>query len=107
VSKKLGVTGDKIRRELEKKPVLNANVLEYLVSHPYLFPEEWKRDDQGNTRYIFFFGTIFVGNFGYESVLYMYWTGRGLVWHEELLNKPFGNALKFYCFAAHFSDWSY
>jgi hypothetical protein len=53
------IKGDKLRKELEGKPVLNANVLDYLLAHPELIPESWKVDEKGRTRYIFFWGTIY------------------------------------------------
>jgi hypothetical protein len=53
------IEGNKLRQELADKPVLNANVLDYLLAHPQLIPEEWKEDDNGNIRYIFFWGTTY------------------------------------------------
>ena len=58
--KEKGIEGNELRKELKNKPVLNANVLDYLLAHPYLIPEEWK----GRTRYIFFWGTIYRGSRG-------------------------------------------
>jgi hypothetical protein len=51
--------GYELREELTGKPVLNANVLDALYDNPHLIPEDWKNDEQGNTRYIFFWGTIY------------------------------------------------
>jgi len=45
--------------ELTGKPVLNANVLDALYDNPHLIPEDWKKDEWGNIRYIFFWGTIY------------------------------------------------
>lgn len=53
------IQGHKLRKELEKEPVLNACVLDYLIANPHLIPEEWKKDEKGNTRFIFFWGTIY------------------------------------------------
>ncbi|MEX1997743.1 MAG: hypothetical protein WEA04_03685 [Candidatus Andersenbacteria bacterium] len=53
------IEGNKLRRELAERPVLNANVLDYLIRHPHLVPDEWKVDEQGNTLYIYFWGTIY------------------------------------------------
>jgi hypothetical protein len=64
--------GNKLRKELADKPVLNANVLDYLLAHPRLIPEEWKKDDNGNTRYTFFWGTIYCDFAGYLSVRCLY-----------------------------------
>ena len=47
------IEGNKLSKELKDLPVMNANVLDYLLDHPYLIPEEWK----GNA--VFFWGTIY------------------------------------------------
>lgn len=47
------VNGNQLRKELENQPVLNANVLDWLLEHQELIPEEWKG------KYIFFWGTIY------------------------------------------------
>lgn len=51
--------GHELREELTGKPVLNANILDALYQNPHLIPEEWKKDEDGNIRYIFFWGTIY------------------------------------------------
>jgi len=48
------VEGNILREELKKKTVLNANVLDYLIDHPHLIPEEWRK---GNI--VFFWGTTY------------------------------------------------
>ncbi len=53
------IQGHKLRKELEKENVLNACVLDYLVANPHLILEDWKKDAQGNTRFIYFWGTIY------------------------------------------------
>ena len=53
------IEGNKLRRELENKSVLNANVLDYLLSHSHLIPKSWKTDKYGNPHQIFFWGTIY------------------------------------------------
>lgn len=53
------IEGNKLRKELAEKPVFNVNVLDYLLANPHLIPEEWKTGGNGNTRYIFFWGTIY------------------------------------------------
>ena len=67
------VEGNKLRRELYTPPTLNANVLDYLLKHKELIPEEWKRDEKGNTRYIFFWGTIYRNSNGNLYVRYLCW----------------------------------
>jgi hypothetical protein len=55
------IEGNKLRKELEnsKVPVLNACVLDYLIAHPEIIPEDWKVDENGNTHYIYFWGTVY------------------------------------------------
>ncbi len=56
------IEGNKLRKELESLPTENANLLDYLLERPHLIPEEWKTDENGNIRYIFFWGTIYRGS---------------------------------------------
>ncbi|HPY08956.1 MAG: hypothetical protein ACOX0H_01690 [Patescibacteria group bacterium] len=46
-------SGHDFRQKLMKKSVINANVLDYLLAHPELIPEDWKG------KFIFFWGTIY------------------------------------------------
>ena len=66
--------GYDLREELTGKPVLNANVLDALADNPHLIPEDWKKDEQGNTRYIFFWATVYRNSHGdlYVCSLYFY-----------------------------------
>jgi len=68
------IVGHKLRTELAGKPVLNANVLDYLLVHPHLIPEEWKG------KYVFFWGTIYRYSAGNLSVRYLYWSGGRWDW---------------------------
>ena len=36
------IVGNALRKVLAGKPVLNANVLDYLLANSHLIPEEWK-----------------------------------------------------------------
>ncbi len=74
------IEGNKLHRELANEPVLNANVLDYLLAHPKLIPEEWKKNEKGNTRYIFFWGTIYRDSGGYLCVRYLYWNDGSWSW---------------------------
>ncbi len=65
-------SGHELRKELKSKKVLNACVLDYLLANPHLIPEEWKKDSEGNTRYIFFWGTIFRDSDGLLCVRCLY-----------------------------------
>jgi len=68
------IEGDELREELKNKSVLNANVLDYLVGHPELIPEEWKK------KLIFFWGTIYRDLDSSLYVRYLYWYRAGRKW---------------------------
>lgn len=76
------IEGNKLRKELEKNkvPVLNACVLDYLISHPELIPEDWKKDENGNTRYIYFWGTVYRHQIDDLYVRYLYWNDGAWDW---------------------------
>lgn len=64
------VGGQELRRELKDQPVLNANVLYYLlVAHPHLIPEDWKGKN------VFFWGTIYRDSDARLCVRYLCWRG--------------------------------
>ena len=65
------ITGNEIREELAGKPVLNANVLDFLLKYPDLIPDEWKAWGPGCLS-IFFWGTIYSGSRGYPIVRCLY-----------------------------------
>ncbi|MDP2593848.1 MAG: hypothetical protein Q8P36_00705 [bacterium] len=76
--------GHKLREELSGKPVLNANVLDYLLAHPELIPEEWKG------KYVFFWGTIYRYSGGNLFVRYLYWLGGRWDWSDYWLDLDWG-----------------
>ena len=65
--------GHKLRKDLAHMSVMNANVLDYLLANPDLIPEDWKNQEGGNTRYIFFWGTIYRYSDGDLCVRCLYW----------------------------------
>ncbi len=69
------IIGHELRKKLKNKSVMNACVLDHLLENPQLIPEEWKKDANGNTRYIFFWGTIFRDSDGDLYVRYLCWSG--------------------------------
>lgn len=68
------ISGHDLRKDLADKPVMNANVLDYLLAHPELIPEEWKG------KYIFFWGTIYRGSDGNLYVRCLGWDGSKWGW---------------------------
>jgi hypothetical protein len=82
------IVGDKLRQRLADEPVLNANVLDYLLANPNLIPDDWKADKAGNTRYsIFFWGTVYNPlRYGSLCVRYLHWNGIMWDWGFNLLS---------------------
>lgn len=67
------IGGHDLRKELADQPVLNANVLDYLLAE-HLIPDEWKG------KYIFFWGTIYRDSDGNLYVRYLYCCGFRWSW---------------------------
>lgn len=74
------VGGHELRKRLKDEPVLNANVLDYLLARPELVPEEWK------SRLVFFWGTIYRDSDAYLYVRYLFWNGERWHWDYYCLN---------------------
>lgn len=70
------ILGHDLRNVLKGKPVLNANVLNWLLQeeNQHLIPEEWKG------KYVFFWGTIYRRPAGSLSVRYLRWSGGQWGW---------------------------
>ncbi len=81
------IGGNKLREELENKPTLNASVLDYLLAHPELIPEEWTKCKYGDEHRIFFFGTIYRNSEedGRVYVRCLSFTRRAIRWDYEVL----------------------
>jgi len=77
------IQGHNLRKELKGQPVLNANVLDYLLAHPELIPEEWK------SKAVFFWGTIYRGSDGGLYVRYLCWGGGRWDWRCRWLGSGF------------------
>jgi len=77
------IEGNKLLKELEGKPVLNANVLDWLLAHQELIPEEWKG------KYVFFWGTIYRYSDGYLCVRSLYQFGDRWGWNFVWLGGGF------------------
>jgi len=81
--KKGSIEGNDLRKELANQPVLNANVLDYLLAHPELIPEEWKG------KAVFFWGTIYRNSDGSLYVRYLLWRGSEWGWCYFWLGSDF------------------
>ncbi|MFA6604182.1 MAG: hypothetical protein WCT10_05120 [Patescibacteria group bacterium] len=58
--KKDAIVGNDLKKKLTTGiMVYGAQVLDYLLANTNLIPESWKTDEQGRTRYIYFWGTIY------------------------------------------------
>lgn len=77
------IEGHKLRKELADKPILNANVLDWLLKHPELIPEEWKG------KYVFFWGTIYRSSRGSLYVRGLNWDGSRWDWDCGWLDSGF------------------
>jgi len=81
------IQGHEFREELSGKPVLHPNIMDALLEYPSFIPEDWKKDENGNTRFIFFWAVIFRGAVGGLFVRYFCWGdgrwGRGCDWLDD------------------------
>ena len=77
-----GVKGRELYDELTGKPVLNANVLHFLIQNPEFIPNtvEWKKQGEGDEIMIYFWGTIFGHPNGDHCVAHMEWNGASWKW---------------------------
>ncbi|HRH26412.1 MAG TPA: hypothetical protein PLF31_03010 [Candidatus Paceibacterota bacterium] len=73
------VKGNKLRKELANIPVMNANVLDYLLAHTELISEEWKG------KVVFFWGTIYRDSGGNLCVRYLCWRHDRWDWCDHWL----------------------
>ena len=78
------IGGHDLRKELADKPVLNANVLDYLLAHPELIPDAWKG------KYLYFWGTIYRDSDGSLCVRCLYWSDGRWDWGYDWLGRRFG-----------------
>lgn len=78
ISKRKGITGYELQGELSGKPVLHPNILDALLEHPHLIPEEWKEKGEGGyTRYIFFWGVVFFRHMNNLYVRQLFYSSGG------------------------------
>ncbi len=68
------IMGTELREKLKGRPVMNANLMDYLLAHQELIPDDWKGKG------ICFWGTIYRAPNGDFGLRYIYWDGLGWAW---------------------------
>lgn len=88
----LSIKGEeKLKRLKESENIrLDADIFLALWRNQYLIPESWKQKVDGNTRYIFFDGTVLRDSVGYRYVLYLCWFGGAWYWRVRWLDLVWG-----------------
>ncbi|MEK7653001.1 MAG: hypothetical protein AAB358_00745 [Patescibacteria group bacterium] len=81
------VVGHELKKELDGKPVLSVSILDFLSENQEYIPEEWKKDENGNTIFIFFWGTIYRHAGGRLYVRDLYWNGNRWYWNCYWLDR--------------------
>ncbi|OHA68167.1 MAG: hypothetical protein A3B24_01200 [Candidatus Wildermuthbacteria bacterium RIFCSPLOWO2_01_FULL_48_16] len=81
VSPKRAVTGHQLREDLQVVPVLNVCVLDFLLAHPALIPQEWKG------KFVCFYGTVYRNAGGRREVRNLFWDGER--WYSEFIPLDF------------------
>ncbi len=82
------IKGYELREELTGKLVLHPNILDAILDHSYLLPEDWKKDEKGDIRFIFFWAVIFRSpSFDNLYVRYLYfhdgWWNSNYYWLDN------------------------
>lgn len=83
-------------KEFADKPLLNANVLDWLLAHPELIPESWKG------KAVFFVGTVYNHSQDPQHlcVRFLYWNGVAWRYHLYWLSYGFSESCFFAMSAA-------
>lgn len=68
---------------------LDADIFLTLWENQHLIPESWKEKVNGNTRYIYFDGTVLRGPSGGRCVLCLYWSVGWWYWRVSWLGYDF------------------
>jgi hypothetical protein len=82
--------GNKLRVQLKDKDVVNANMLDFLLVNPENIPHDWKKNNQGETRNIFFWGTIYQDHDNHLCVRFLYHHNGIWNWSAFWLNGGWG-----------------
>ena len=78
------IKGEVLAERMKDKG-LSANVLDYLLEHPKLIPEEWKN------KYIYFWGTVYRSSVGNLFVRFLDWFGGRWDWNCRWLDDGWGS----------------
>lgn len=81
-----GIRGVNLLEELKDKPMMNANVIEFLIANPHLLPEEWK------DKFVYFWGTIYWDSNGDFCVRYLDTNDTVLNWGFRMLRLEINNS---------------
>lgn len=73
------IQGYELRTQLQDQRTLHTNVLDALFENQHLLPENWKLDEQSQTRFIYFWAVGFRDASGRLFVRCLYWCDDG--WH--------------------------
>lgn len=73
------IGGNKLRKELKRERVMNANLLDYLLSHQELIPKSWKGQA------LFFWGTIYRNSGDRLCVRYLFFLEGRWYWDYSWL----------------------
>jgi hypothetical protein len=78
------LTGHSLQPRLQSLATLDPRILDVLFENQHLIPESWKMDENGRTRFIFFWGAGYRDSEGSLYVRDLYWSGgawnRGCRW---------------------------
>jgi hypothetical protein len=85
------VKGYYLREKLRGKPVLNAHVLDFLLTKQELIPESWKQRKCGRALCIFFWGTLYRRPNDDLYVRFLCWCPRGWRWEFYWLGVEWQN----------------
>lgn len=71
---------------------LDADIFLMLWENQYLIPESWKEKVNGDTRCIFFDGTVLRDSGGNRFVLYLYWNDGAWLWRMFWLDNNWNDS---------------
>ncbi len=88
------ISGHVLRKKLSKKSTLGTDVLDHLLRNPRLIPNWWKHDENGENRYISFWGTTYcsLSNRDNSCVCILLWdSGLGQwTWGHQWISDNWG-----------------